>query len=134
MSYALEIRREEPPAPAADASFAIADLWMLPLLLLALIFDKFSRHLTSLKQMRRTRPMPRDWQSFYPDLRTSEWAIHMFSFEGARQILLGQDLDLRAISFDPDPPDSFCPPMPRSALAMHRRIEDIARFHADPER
>ena len=58
----------------------------------------------------------------------------MLSFEGARQILLGGELDLSAITFDPEPPDSFQPPMPRSALAMHRRMEDLARFHADPER
>ena len=132
MSYALEIRTEETPAPADG--FAISDLWMIPILLLALMFETFSRHLVKLRQMRRTRPMPKDWQSFYPDLRTSEWAIRMVSFEGARQILLGGELDLSAISFDPEPPDNFQPPMPRSALAMHRRMEDLARFHADPER
>ena len=131
MSYALEIRTEERPAPAG---FAISDLWMIPIFLLALMFDTFSRHLVKLKEMRRTRPMPKDWRDFYPDLRTSEWAIHMVSFEGARQILLGGELDLSAITFDPEPPDSFQPPMPRSALAMHQRMEDLARFHADPER
>ena len=114
--------------------FAISDLWMLPIVLLALIFDKFRRHVTRLKQMRRTRPMPKDWRSFYPELRRCEWAIHMLSFEGARQILLGEDLDISALSYDPEPPDSFQPSMPRSALAMHQRMQDIARFHADPER
>ena len=133
MSYALEIRTEEKPAPVADG-FAICDLWMLPIVLLALIFDKFRRHVTRLKQMRRTRPMPKDWRSFYPELRRCEWAIHMLSFEGARQILLGEDLDISALSYDPEPPDSFQPPMPRSALAMHQRMQDIACFHADPER
>ena len=43
MSYALEIRTEETPA-SADG-FAISDLWMLPILLLALMFETFSRHL-----------------------------------------------------------------------------------------
>ena len=52
MAYALETRREESPAEG----FAWRDLWMLPILLLALIFEKFSRHLSSLKQMRRSRP------------------------------------------------------------------------------
>jgi hypothetical protein len=132
MAYALETRMEERPAPAEG--FALSGLWMLPILLLALIFDKFRRHLAKLKDMRRTRPMPKDWRSFYPDLRRSEWAIHWFCFEGARQIILGQDLDLSALSLDPEPPDSFQPSMPRSAIAMHRRLEDIARFHADPER
>jgi hypothetical protein len=132
MSYALEIRREESPAPAEG--FSLSDLWMLPILLLALIFETFSRHLASLKQMRRSRPFRKDWQSFYPDLRKCEWAIHCFCFEGARQIILGQDLDLAALSYDPEPPDSFQPSMPRSALSMHLRLQDIARFHADPER
>ena len=132
MPYALEIRSEERPATAEG--FALSDLWMLPLLLLALIFEKFSRRLTSLREMRRTKPMPKDWRSFYPDLRRCEWAIHWFCLEGSRQIILEGDLDLSALSLDPEPPESFQPPMPRSAIAMHRRMEDIARFHADPER
>ena len=132
MVYALEIRREESPAPAEG--FSMSDLWMLPLLLLVMIFEKFGRHLTSLKAMRRTRPFRKDWRSFYPDLRQCEWAIHWLCFEGARQIILGGDLDLAAIGLDPEPPEDFQPAMPRSALSMHKRFEDIARFHADPER
>jgi hypothetical protein len=132
MAYALAIRTEERPAPAEGLAWS--DLWMLPILLLALIFDKFRRHLARLKDMRRTRPMPKDWRSFYPDLRRSEWAIHWFCFEGARQIILGQDLDLSALSLDPEPPEDFQPSMPRTAIAMHLRLQDIARFHADPER
>jgi hypothetical protein len=130
MAYALETRREESPAEG----FAWRDLWMLPLLLLALIFDRFSRHLSRLKQMRRSQPFRKDWQSFYPELRRCEWAIHRLCFEGARRIILEGDLDLSAIGYDPEPPDSFQPAMPRSALSMHKRMEDIARFHADPER
>ena len=107
MAYALETRTEERPATAEG--FAFSGLWMLPILLLALIFDKFRRHLARLKDMRRTRPLPKDWRSFYPDLRRSEWAIHWFCFEGARRIILGQDLDLSALSLDPEPPDSFQP-------------------------
>ena len=84
--------------------------------------------------MRRSRPFRKDWQSFYPDLRKCEWAIHWFCLEGARQIILGGDLDLAALGYDPEPPEDFQPSMPRSALAMHKRFEDIARFHADPER
>jgi hypothetical protein len=133
MPYALESRKEERPAPQADG-FAIADLWMLPILLWQLIFDKFSRHLTRLKQMRRSRPMPKDWESFWPELRACEWAIRQLCLEGARQIILGQELDFSAISFDPEPPEGFQPSMPRSALSMHQRMEDLARFHADPER
>jgi hypothetical protein len=78
--------------------------------------------------------MPKDWRSFYPDLRSSEWAIHALCQEGARQLILTGDLDLAAIAFDPEPPTSFQPPLPRSARAMHQRIQDTARFHADPER
>src|SRR5262245_38775910 len=109
MPYALEITREDSPAPAERLS--LSDLLLLPLLLLALMFQRFSQHLASLKQMRRSRPMPKAWQIHYPDLRASEWAIRMFHHEGARQILCGEELNLRAISFDLDPPDSFQPPM-----------------------
>jgi hypothetical protein len=132
MSYALETGKEQSPAQAAG--IAVSDLWLIPLLLLALMVDRFARHLGKLKAMRRTRPLPRDWQGFYPGLRRCEWAIHSLTVDGVRQILLGEDLDLAALSNDPEPPDDFQPAMPRSALSMHRRMEDIARFHADPER
>jgi hypothetical protein len=132
MTYAQETRTEASPVTAEGLAWS--DLWMLPLLLLALICETFSRRLTRLKEMRRSRPFRKDWQSFYPDLRRCEWAVHWFCFEGARQIILGQDLDLAALGLDPEPPESFQPAMPRSALAMHKRLEDIARFHADPER
>jgi hypothetical protein len=131
MPYAREMRKDESPAPADG--FVLSDLWMLPMLLLVLMFQRFGRHLASLKQMRRSRAMPQDWRSFWPDLRRSEWGIRRLTFEGARQILLGGELDLTAIVFDPEPPDDFQPSMPRSALAMHQRIEDITRFYADPE-
>ncbi|HEX5007116.1 MAG TPA: hypothetical protein VFV70_08390, partial [Hyphomonadaceae bacterium] len=130
MSCALEIERE---TPAAADGLALSDLWLLPLLLLVQVVVTFSRHLAKLKAMRRTRPMPKDWRSFYSELRRCEWAIRQLTFAGARQIILGQDLDLAALGHDPEPPESFQPPLPRSALAMHRRMEDIARFHADPE-
>ena len=107
---------------------------MLPILLLQMILQLFGQHLATLKQMRRSKPMPRDWQDFYPDLRDAEWPVHVLLSEGARQILFGERLDLGSIRFDPEPPESFCPPMPRSALAMHQRMEDLARFNADPER
>jgi hypothetical protein len=132
MPYALQSKPEDQPAPADGLAWS--ELWLLPILLLQLIFQKFAQRLADLKQMRRTRPMPKDWQDFYPDLRKVEWAIRMLCFEGARQILFGEELDLTAIAFDPEPPDTFQPLMPRSALAMHRRIEDTTRFHADPER
>ena len=111
-----------------------SSLWMLPLLLLQLILELFGQHLSKLKTMRRSRPMPKDWQSFYPKLREAEWPIHVLLAEGARQLLSGQPFDLRSITFDPDPPETFQPPMPRSAMAMHQRMEELARFNADPER
>jgi hypothetical protein len=65
-------------------------------------------------------------------LREAEWPIHVLLTEGARQILEGRPLDLR-IPLEPEP-DWFWPAMPRSALAMHKRIEETARFNIDPER
>jgi hypothetical protein len=129
MTCALETGRKD-----TTDGFAISDLWLLPFLLLAQMLARFCQNLVQLKVMRRTRPMPKDWQCFYPGLRQSEWAVRRLCHEGARRIILGEDLDLNALSYDPDPPEDFQPPMPHSALAMHRRLEDIARFHADPER
>jgi hypothetical protein len=131
MTHVLEMREREKPATADG--FALSDLWLLPVLLLGQMFALFSRHLARLKAMRRSRRAPANWRDFYWDLRAAEWPIHVLLAEGARQILAGQRLDLASIPFDPEPPDSFQPSMPRSALAMHRRIEDTARFNADPE-
>jgi hypothetical protein len=134
MSHALEIRTEETPASAAAIALGASSLWMLPILLLQVILQLFGQHLSKLRQMRRSKPMPKHWQDFYPDLRDAEWPVHVLLSEGARQILSGERLDLHIITFDPEPPDSFQPSMPRSAIAMHQRMEDLARFNADPER
>jgi hypothetical protein len=131
MSHALEIRGDE--TPAAAEGLALPDIWRLPILLLGQMFALFSRHLAKLKAMRRSRRAPENWQDFYSDLRLAEWPIHVLLTEGARQILSGQPLDLKSITVDPEPPDSFRPSMPRSALSMHQRIEDTARFNADPQ-
>jgi hypothetical protein len=116
----------------ASLSLAAAQLWMLPLLLLQVICELFSRHLAELKAMRRTRPLPTAWRTHLSALREAEWPIAVLKAEGARQLLAGQPLRLAGIAC-PEPPEDFQPTLPRSALAFHRRLEAIVRFTADPE-
>ena len=70
MPYALESKPKDPPASADGLAWS--ELWLLPILLLQLIFQKFAQRLADLKAIRRSRPMPKDWQDFYPDLRKVE--------------------------------------------------------------
>jgi hypothetical protein len=106
---------------------------MMPLLLMQVICQLFSQHLTKLKEMRRSRPLPKDWRAVYPLLREAEWPVHVLMSEGARRLLAGDPLDLHAVPFEPEPPATFQPPFPSSAVAMHQRIEATARFNARPE-
>ena len=109
--------------------------WLMPLVVLFqtlfLVFTNFRANLT---EQRRARRFPKDWQSHYANLREAEWPIAWILAEGARQLLSGQELDLRALPARGYAPDWFMPPMPRSALAMHLRIEAAMRFNAEPER
>jgi hypothetical protein len=111
----------------------LSQLWMLPILLLSVIFSVFADYADKLKEKRRTRPLPKTWKEHWPNLRQAEWHIRELTASGIEQILSGKDLDLHQLSMDPDPPEDFGA-MPASACEMHRRFEAIARFHADPEK
>ncbi|MDP3736962.1 MAG: hypothetical protein Q8R02_06210, partial [Hyphomonadaceae bacterium] len=109
--------------------------WLMPLVvLLQTIFLLFTDVRERLKDQRRSRRLPKDWQAHYPRLREAEWAIAFLFAEATRQLLQGRDLDFAAIPDPGDAPDGFQPPMPRSALAMHKRIDAITRINAEPER
>ncbi|MDP3737206.1 MAG: hypothetical protein Q8R02_07445 [Hyphomonadaceae bacterium] len=109
--------------------------WLMPLVVL---FQSLVLMFTNLRgrlgEMRRARRLPRDWQAHYERLRQAEWPIVFLLSEGARQLLTGHPLDLRTLPDPGDAPDWFRPAMPRTALAMHLRIDAIARFNAEPER
>ncbi len=126
MTCAMQTEKKERPAEVP--------LWLTPLVLLARLFARFRQHLAELKALRRTCRMPPAWEHYYSRLRLAEWAIRQFCEEGAQRLLSGEDLDLASLTCLSEPPDDFQPPLPRSALAMHRRIEDITRFYANPER
>ena len=117
----------------AETGLSLKELMMLPVILLWMTFQVFARHVVTLKEMRRTRPLPINWQEHYERLRTVEWRIRGLTASGVAQILSGEELDLCQLFTDPDPPEEFGQ-MPASAWEMHRRFEAIARFYADPER
>lgn len=135
MTHAHSIDREETGLDAADAAcvtLSASQLWMLPLLLLQAIFELFSQHLAKLKEMRRSRPLPKTWREHLPALREAEWPIAVLLAEGARQLLAGEPLRLTGIPC-PEPPGDFQPTLPQNALSLHLRLEGILRFNADPE-
>jgi hypothetical protein len=131
MRDALESRKEE--EAGQPVALAWSELWMLPILLMQVICALFGQHLVKLKEMRRSRPLPSNWQDHLEGLREAEWPIQVLLAEGARQILAGKPLDLRGIAC-PDMPEDFQPALPRNALSVHLRMEQLARFNADPER
>ena len=108
-------------------------LWMLPLILFQMICSTFAVMLSSLQEMRRTRPLPRNWQDHLNGLRESEWPVMVVLAEGARQILEGKDLTLTGIPLYA-PPEDFLWSAPTSADATQLRFEWLARFHTDPAR
>jgi hypothetical protein len=116
-----------------DHGLSLTELMMLPVILLWLTFQAFAQQVVKLKELRRTRPMPINWQAHWANLRLAEWHIRELTASGIEQIVSGKELDLRQLVMDIDPPEEFGQ-MPASALEMHRRFEAIARFHADPER
>jgi hypothetical protein len=116
-----------------ETGLSLSELMMLPVILLWLTFQAFAQHVVKLKELRRTRPLPKTWREHWPNLRLAEWHIRELTASGIEQICSGKDLDLHQLSMDPDPPEDFGLE-PASALEMHRRFEAIARFHADPER
>jgi len=116
-----------------ETGLSLSELMMLPVILLWMTFQVFARHVAKLKELRRTRPLPRTWREHWPNLRKAEWHIQELTASGVAQILVRQELDLSNLFMNPDPPEAFGA-MPASAWEMHRRFEAIARFHADPER
>lgn len=129
MTNADWIAREECEDPLGPAA------WLMPLIVLfqslVLMFGAVRDRLST---MRRTRRLPRNWRIHYERLRQAEWPIAFLLAEGARQLLSGRPLDLRALPDPGDAPDWFRPALPRTALAMHLRIDAAARFNAEPER
>jgi len=116
-----------------ETGLSLTELMMLPVILLWLTFQAFAQHVVKLKELRRTRPMPMSWKEHWANLRLAEWHIRELTASGIEQIFSGKELDLHQLVMDPDPPEGFGQ-MPASAWEMHRRLEAIARFHADPER
>ena len=117
-----------------ETGLSLKELMMLPVILLWLTFQVFARHVATLKEMRRTKPMPINWREHWPNLRLAEWHIRSLTSFGIKALLAGQELDLQDLPMVLDPPEDHYAPMPGSALEMHRRFEAAARFHADPER
>ena len=126
MTHADHIEDHDPAGPLA---------WLMPLVvLLQTVFLVFTNLRCQLAVQRRAHRLPKDWQVHYERLRQAEWPVAFILSEAARQLLQGYDLDLRAIPDPGDAPGWFQPPMPRTALAMHQRIDALARFNAEPER
>src|SRR6185503_1873808 len=107
---------------------------MLPILILQMVFARFAQRLDRLKQARRTRPSPRNWRDHFGRLRQCEWHIHQLVANGARQVLAFGDVDLNFIPMIVDVPEDMAWSEPSSPAALYVRMQEIARFRADPER
>jgi hypothetical protein len=125
---------EEERKVEAHDGFDLSQLWLLPLLLLAQVLAVFAGHADKLKAMRRrVRAMPEAWTDFIPGLLTAEWHIRSLTASGVEILMSGQELDIRDLVLTEDMPSGYQLPIPASAWEAHRRMEAIARFHADPE-
>jgi hypothetical protein len=114
-------------------SLQLSELALLPFaLMLALFRCFFGEKLQWARRQRRSRPMPKNWQQHYDQLRLAEWSVAELTRAGLAQLLSGQPLDLEGIETT-DPPEDWVCPMPASAFATHRRIEAVLAFNADPE-
>ena len=136
MTHGLRTSQDEDKveAPESRDGFDLAQLWLLPLLLLAQILALFAGHADTLKAMRpRVKAMPEAWKDFIPDLLIGEWHIRTLTASGIKILLSGKELDLRDLTYQDEMPPGYQLPIPRSAWEAHRRMEAIARFHADPE-
>ena len=107
---------------------------MLPILILQMIFAGFARRLDRLKQARRTRPRPRNWRDHFGRLRQCEWHVHQLVANGACQVLAFGDVDLNFIPMIVEVPEDMAWSEPSSPAALYVRMQEIARFHSDPER
>lgn len=133
MTNGTRTLEEESKAEAHDG-FDLSQLWLLPLLLLAQVLAVFAGHADKLKAMRRrVRAMPEAWTDFIPGLLTAEWHIRSLTASGVEILMSGQELDIRDLVLTEDMPSGYQLPIPASAWEAHRRMEAIARFHADPE-
>jgi hypothetical protein len=111
----------------------LSELVLLPFaLMLALFRCFFGDKLQWARRQRRSRPMPKNWQQHYDQLRLAEWSVIELTQAGLAQLLSGKPLDLEGVE-TADPPEDWVCPMPASAFAMHRRIEVVLAFNADPE-
>jgi hypothetical protein len=114
-------------------SLQLSELVLLPFaLMLALFRCFFGEKLQWARRQRRSRPMPTNWRQHYDRLRLAEWSVVELTRAGLAQLLSGKPLDLEGIE-TADPPEDWVCPMPASAFAMHRRIEAVLAFNADPE-
>jgi hypothetical protein len=111
----------------------LSELVLLPFaLMLALFRCFFGEKLQWARRQRRSRPMPTNWRQHYDQLRLAEWSVVELTRAGLAQLLAGKPLDLEGIETT-DPPEDWVCPRPASAFAMHRRIEAVLAFNADPE-
>jgi hypothetical protein len=119
--------------PEEKRSFDLSELVLLPFaLMLALFRCFFGEKLQWARRQRRSRPMPTNWRQHYDQLRLAEWSVAELTRAGLAQLLSGKPLDLEGLE-TADPPEDWVCPMPASAFAMHRRIEAVLAFNADPE-
>jgi len=118
---------------SSPAAWDLSDLWRLPFALMLVLFRAFFRRkLDWLREQRRTRPQPKNWRDHVEGLHLAEWSVIEVSEAGLAQLLAGKELNLHGI-LPRDPPDDWHWPCPRSAFEMHRRIEALIAFNADPE-
>jgi hypothetical protein len=126
MTHAALMSEEKP-------GVQLSELVLLPFaLMLALFRCFFGERLQWARRQRRSRPMPKNWRQHYDQLRLAEWSVAELTRAGLTQLLSGKPLDLEGIE-TADPPEDWVCPMPASAFAMHRRIEAVLAFNADPE-
>jgi hypothetical protein len=126
MTHAALMSEEKP-------GLQLSELVLLPFaLMLALFRCFFGDKLQWARRQRRSRSMPTNWRQHYDRLRLAEWSVVELTRAGLAQLLAGKPLDLEGIE-TADPPEDWVCPMPASAFAMHRRIEAVLAFNADPE-
>jgi hypothetical protein len=126
MTHAALMSEEKP-------GLQLSELVLLPFaLMLALFRCFFGEKLQWARRQRRSRPMPKNWQQHYDQLRLAEWSVAELTRAGLAQLLAGKPLDLEGIETT-DPPEDWVCLMPASAYEMHRRIEAVLAFNVDPE-
>lgn len=134
MTHGPETLQEDERTVEAAHGFDLSQLWLMPLLVLAHILAVFAGHADKLKAMRRrVKAMPEAWRDLIPGLLIAEWHIRSLTASGIEILLSGEELDIRDLIHQEAMPPGYQLPTPKSAWEAHRRMEAIARFHADPE-